>query len=173
MKWTLFLNFLIVALLFTLSSCNQESNSENRTSEDVTVIQQFNDLSPKFFNNSDTTYVINFWATTCPPCIKEMPHFNHLEATNNERPEKIFLISLDLERDLEKRVKPFVDKYEIKPEVVLLGDQNYTAWTERIDSSWMGALPATLIVKGDKRDFSFGAFETFEDLEAKLNNVMD
>ena len=39
------------------------------------LIDEISDLYQK---QNDTTYVINFWATTCPPCIKEMPYFEEL-----------------------------------------------------------------------------------------------
>ena len=29
-------------------------------------------------HNNDTLYVINFWATWCVPCVKEMPYFEAL-----------------------------------------------------------------------------------------------
>ncbi len=50
--------------------------------------------------NSDTTYVINFWATWCKPCVAELPAFDSLSKVSNV---KILLVSLDFKEDLERK----------------------------------------------------------------------
>ena len=39
-----------------------------------------NQLNERIKNGKDSTYVVNFWATWCAPCIKELPHFEKLGA---------------------------------------------------------------------------------------------
>ncbi len=38
-------------------------------------------------NNTDTVYVVNFWATWCSTCVKELPYFEelHKSAVGRER----------------------------------------------------------------------------------------
>ncbi|MBT8190697.1 MAG: TlpA family protein disulfide reductase [Bacteroidia bacterium] len=134
----------------------------------VLVAEKFEDLNHIFNSDSDTTYVINFWSTTCPPCIEEMPYFEGLSKKYEDEKLKIVLISLNMKRDLESRVKPFIMKHGITNEVILLADQNYNIWTAAVDSSWFGALPATLIHNSKTRKFSFGAFSDFHDLEKRV-----
>ena len=140
-----------------VSSCKNETNK-------VTVLDNFNELEKVLKADKDKTLVVNFWATTCPPCIKEMPHFNKLKETNHNADVEIILVSIDPLNKLESRVTPFVEKHDIKPKVYLLADQNYSAWTAKIYPSWYGALPATLIIKGGKKKFKFGMYESYEDL---------
>ncbi|PZR36283.1 MAG: TlpA family protein disulfide reductase, partial [Azospira oryzae] len=46
---------------------------------------------------SDEVKVINFWATWCAPCIKELPLFEKL---NQERKDvKVTLVSMDIDLD--------------------------------------------------------------------------
>ena len=130
--------------------------------ETIEVIEHFDDLQARFDAEPNQLWVVNFWATSCAPCIKEMPLFLQLEKENMEA--KILLVSLDRVKDLDGRVYPFVQKHSITPEVVVLGDQNYSYWTEKIDPSWYGALPATIIFKGDQRTFRFGEYESYEQL---------
>lgn len=124
----------------------------------------FSELQTVIDANSDKTLVLNFWATTCGPCIKEMPHFNTLLQSSDEADLNILLVSLDRATELDSKVQPFVERFQIAPDVAILEDQNYSAWTEKIDTSWYGALPATLIIKGGKRSFRFGAYESYEEL---------
>ena len=39
------------------------------------------ELQKRLSRNTDTTYVINFWATWCAPCVKELPYFEQVNTT--------------------------------------------------------------------------------------------
>lgn len=101
-------------------------------------------------NNSDTTYVINFWATWCKPCVAELPSFDSLSKISNV---KILLVSLDFKEDLEKKVNPFLKSHNIKMECALLDEINGNDFIDKIDKRWTGAIPATLIKNKDHRIF--------------------
>lgn len=103
--------------------------------------------------NNDTTYILNFWATWCSPCIKEIGYFEDLHRQAPGPEMKVFLISLDFPNSIERRVIPFLKEKDITAEVKLVTDLDYNAWIERIDPGWSGAIPATLIYKRDKRLF--------------------
>jgi thiol-disulfide isomerase/thioredoxin len=172
-----FFLLLIVGFLF---SCKTEekpsipaSHKESvETEKQVLVVEDFSTIASILEKHNDTTYVINFWATSCPPCIKEMPHFEQLNTKYREDKLRVILVSLDMKQDMDSRVKPFLKKHTINSEVILLADQNYSAWTDKIDPSWYGALPATLIFKNEDRKFFFGAFESFEDLEPTVKGFL-
>jgi thiol-disulfide isomerase/thioredoxin len=161
-----FISFLFICSI--LVSCQSQQANPN---DNIEIISSFDQLEQRYKNDDDTTFVINFWATTCPPCLREMPHFKELEKQSHQDKVKILLVSLDALKDYEKRVIPFVKKHQIIPEVVLLADENYSAWTDEIDPSWFGALPATYIKHGDKKQFAFGAYESYEDLLIDLKKV--
>ncbi len=36
------------------------------------------ELNQRMENGGDTTYIVNFWATWCGPCMKELPNFDQL-----------------------------------------------------------------------------------------------
>ena len=96
-------------------------------------------------SGSDTTYVINFWATWCKPCIKELPHFDKLAATFPGRKIKVLLVSLDFKRQFETNLKPYLVNNNVVSEVVLIDEPDYNTWIDKVDKSWSGAIPATLI----------------------------
>ena len=92
---------------------------------------------------SDSIVVINFWATWCAPCVKELPLFEQLHVENPEI--KIVLVNLDFADKIDK-VKEFVNKKKITSPVILLDEIDYNSWIDRVDTSWGGAIPATFIL---------------------------
>ena len=96
------------------------------------------------------TYVVNFWATWCAPCIKELPYF---EALNKNQNIDVLLVSLDFPQHKESRLLPFIKKNQLQSKVVHLDDSNENFWINAIDTTWSGAIPATIIYNNQKRGF--------------------
>jgi len=48
--------------------------------------------------------VLNFWTTTCGPCVAEMPSLDRLYATFSEQPFKVVAVTLDAGRRAERTV---------------------------------------------------------------------
>jgi thiol-disulfide isomerase/thioredoxin len=88
--------------------------------------------------------VLNFWATWCAPCVKELPYFEAVYQKNDEQ-TKVVLINLDFADKIEK-VKSFVNRKKIQAPVLLLDEIDYNSWIDKVDTSWQGAIPATLII---------------------------
>lgn len=120
-------------------------------------------LNERIKNGKDSTYVVNFWATWCAPCIKELPHFEKLGAEHKSEKLAVLLVSLDFKSKLASNVVPFVKKKNLKNEVFLLNESNPQEFIDRIDPSWSGSIPATLFIKNDKRKFVESEF-TYEQL---------
>jgi len=101
---------------------------------------------------TDSVVVINFWATWCAPCVKELPLFEKLRQEKAE--VKVTLINLDYADKLDK-VNSFIARKKMQSEVFLLDDLDYNSWIDKVDKSWGGAIPATLIInpKTGRRKF--------------------
>jgi len=133
----------------------------------MTVYEKFDAFEKAVLKEDDNTYVVNFWATWCAPCIKELPYFEQLHKDNPK--VKVILVSLDSRKDLEKKLIPFVAKKQLTAEVILLSDKDYNAWLDKIDDSWSGAIPATLIISGKRKLFAEREFENFTELNNYVN----
>ena len=127
-------------------------------------IYDFESFKPLLEQNKDTTYIINFWATWCEPCVAEMPYFEQLRAQYKEEPLRLILVNLDMESMWEKRLLPFLEKKQLQSEVVILDDTRQNKWIPQVDEHWGGGIPATLIYRGNQRAFYEQGF-TFEQLE--------
>lgn len=131
---------LAAALLFALPSQAQQ----------VALIK-LPELQKRLSRKTDTTYVINFWATWCAPCVKELPYFEQVNTTYAKQKVKVLLISMDYASQLDKKVKPFVLKRGLKSEVVLLNEADPNTWMDKVDGKWSGALPFTLMINNSKQ----------------------
>ncbi|WP_207422205.1 TlpA family protein disulfide reductase [Desertivirga brevis] len=140
--------------------------------QDVKLLEM-EKLSNRFELGRDTTYIINFWATWCAPCIAEMPYFEQLQAKYQNAPLKVIFLSLDFKSQLESRVKPLVKKMNFKSEVYLAEKKNEQEFINQISKDWEGAIPATLIISKGKgirkfyqQEFSFETLEnTYKSLK--------
>lgn len=153
---------LLAAVFFVLGLTMCQSASAQ-----IAVYEKFDAFEKAIIKEDDTTYVINFWATWCAPCIKELPYFEKLHTENPK--VKVILVSLDSRKDLEKKLIPFVYRKKITAQVVLLSDKEYNAWLDKIDASWSGAIPATLILNGKRKLFAEREFESFTELNDYVN----
>jgi thiol-disulfide isomerase/thioredoxin len=110
-------------------------------------------LNKRISEGKDTLYVINFWATWCIPCVKELAHFEKLQADFVKKKVKVLLVSVDFKSKLQSSVLPFIKKHQLKNEVFLLDEPDQQVYIDRVDPSWSGTIPATLFINKDKRVF--------------------
>lgn len=157
-----FLILIPVLLIFTEASFAQESPVK------VIGLQEFSRVSNP---SDDTTYVFNFWATWCIPCVKELPDFLKLEEYYRNQKFKLILISLDFKKDLNSRLIPFLKERNIGSTVMLFSEPDPNSWIPKIHEAWSGAIPATLIVQKNKRVFRESSL-TFDELIAIINPLM-
>ena len=135
------------------------------------AVYKINDLLKRIHNNSDTTYVVNFWATWCKPCVAELPEFEklHQDSKTKNQKVKVLLVSMDFVEEIDKKLKDFLDKNKYTSEVVLLDEVNGNDFINKISEKWSGAIPATLITTKDKtRNYFHEGKMTFDSINAVI-----
>ncbi len=157
------LRILVLALLVSIMSIPLVSlHSQNY---DFKIYKSFNDLQREHFDiRDDRVHVINFWATWCAPCIKELPYFDALTEKYGDK-IKVTLVSLDFPKRIDSALVPFLAKNQLKSEVVLLDDGRANEWIDMVDPNWSGAIPATLVFMNGKKRFYEQEFHSFKELE--------
>ncbi|GAA0557367.1 TlpA disulfide reductase family protein [Chitinophaga japonensis] len=108
-------------------------------------------LEARFAGGGDTTYIVNFWATWCSPCVAELPHFEKFGEAHRGEPVKVLLVSVDARSRLRSKVVPFVKKEQLHSEVLLLNETDQQVYIDRVSPDWSGSLPATLFVNTGKQ----------------------
>ncbi|MEL1241945.1 TlpA family protein disulfide reductase [Flavobacterium flavipallidum] len=158
MKYTFLLVFLFV---FSIQIQAQK----------VAIFDSYSDLEKTVLSDEKTTYVVNFWATWCPPCVEELPLFEKLNSENKNL--KVVLVSLDFKNQYESKLLPFLEKNKIASEVVLLTDKDYNSWLSMVDKDWSGSIPATLVITKNKRKFVEKMFSNYEELNQYINSIIN
>jgi thiol-disulfide isomerase/thioredoxin len=103
--------------------------------------------------NKDTTYIVNFWATWCGPCVAELPQFTELQHRYTGQKVKVLLVSFDFPDAYPGKLRTYVEKKKLEPEVVWFSETNATEFIPKIDERWSGALPGTMIIQKKSKIF--------------------
>ena len=122
---------------------------------------------------SDKILVINFWATWCAPCIKELPLFEKLNQENKN--VEVILVSMDYDLDPNiQKVERFQSRKKIQSRILILIESDPNSWIDKIEKKWSGALPATLVInsKNNKREFAQGELGEAQ-LQKLITNVIN
>jgi thiol-disulfide isomerase/thioredoxin len=174
-------------VLLLLCSCNdaQPKAPSVKTSDDLSAVASeveiseagsipslsFSELAPIFNKQDDKTYIINFWATWCKPCVEELPYFEAVNEKYKMNDVEVILVSLDFPNQLHTGLKNFVQRKKIQSKVIHLNDPDHNTWIPKIDSNWDGAIPATVIYNSKKRMF-YGKSFTQDALETELKQYI-
>ena len=114
----IYISFIV---LLILSSCNSPS-------KDTIEVVDFDGLYSKIDLSVEKTYVINFWATWCAPCVKELPYFEEVNKQLSDNNAEVILVSLDFPSQIETKLKPYLKRNKIKSKVILLDDSKMNTW---------------------------------------------
>jgi len=121
-------------------------------------------------SSKDTIYVINFWATWCVPCVRELSAFDTLQLRYKDKPVKVILTSFDFKESYPQKILDFIKKKKLLPEVVWFSETNANEFIPKIENSWSGSLPATLILQPSK---NFRWFNEGIITSGKLSGIID
>lgn len=150
------IKILFLMLCFTISKAQQTT---------VSAVK-YEELEKRIQEEKNKLLVVNFWATTCAPCVKELPHFMEINKKYSENPNfKMILVSLDRLVDKERVIK-FIKNKNLTAEVILLDDiKRMNTWIPRFEKNWDGNIPVTIFYKNsEKVHFNDGEMSK-EDLE--------
>lgn len=175
--------FCVVLLAMVFVACNSETgknagstvddnpvieendtneNSEQSSDLNVHVTNNLEDIMALCGRSKDTTYLVNFWATWCKPCVEELPYFFELEKKMEGKAFKLILVSLDFN---EKAHVKYLAENDIRTECWHFTNMDYNSWISQIDETWSGAIPASLRCDeqaGDK--FVEGSFHSYDEI---------
>jgi cytochrome c biogenesis protein CcmG/thiol:disulfide interchange protein DsbE len=154
--------YLLLALMFIIGGCKKNKTEPAQQTEVAAEIKPtqpiadstpsttggkpapaftLQDLNGKNISLSDLrgkVVIIDFWATWCPPCVKEIPHFVELHEQYKDKGVEIVGISLD--HAGVSVVKAFVQKFQIKYPIMMTDG--------KVDKAFGGipSIPTTFLI---------------------------
>src|ERR1700759_129478 len=88
---------------------------------------------------SDHPLIINFWATFCAPCNKEIPYFQSTVAQHTGDKVELILVSLDLPDYFPGRIASFVQDHGYgSARIVWLNETDADYFCPKVDARWSG-----------------------------------
>lgn len=154
-----YFSIILIGLVFSINS-------------DAQRVWTFTEFKQNYVSSADTVYVINFWATWCKPCVKELPEFQKAVNKYQNQPVQFYFLSLDFGKNALQKANAFLDRKGYSFNSFLTTDDNADQWIPMVDESWSGAIPATVIYKGNKKVFHEGKITTgqlLRDINQLLN----
>lgn len=157
------LSIFFAGILFLLACSGPNQNKVDQF--------DFSTLEPLLHKNNDTVYVVNFWATWCKPCVGELPEFEKINQDYTDQKVKVILVSLDFPKKYDELLIPFIEENNIKSKVIHLIEVNANKWINKVSPEWSGAIPATLIYKGNSKDFFEGKLN-YEEIKKSIDDKL-
>ena len=167
----------MILFAFFFTSCKEHKQSINKEQGNAEVkkdttktahidleIYDFNGFKKYLNQKDDKVYIVNFWATWCAPCVKELPFFEKINTEYHNKNVEVILVSLDFPHLYESKLKPFIVEHHIKSKVIALDDVDMNTWIPLVNPDWSGSIPATIIYKNDVSEFYEQSF-TYDTLE--------
>ena len=135
---------------------------------DVSLIK-YEDLEKRISQEKDKFLIVNFWAITCVPCVKELPHFIEVNNEFSKDPNfKMLLVSVDMARDKQKVIN-FIKTKNLTAEVLVLDDnKRMNTWIPRFQKDWEGEIPVTLFYKNGEKVFFNNGEMSFQELKSAI-----
>jgi thiol-disulfide isomerase/thioredoxin len=99
-----------------------------------------------YIAKADHPLIINFWATFCVPCVKEIPYFQSTVEKYKQQGVELVLVSLDLPDYYPGRIASFAGKNAYKATIAWLNETDADYFCPRIDKRWSGGIPSSLFI---------------------------
>lgn len=100
----------------------------------------------QYIKTADKPTIINFWATFCKPCLEEMPYFVKVHNKYKEAGVNLVLVNLDMSDAYPNKIRAFATKRKINAPIAFLDETDADLFCPVVDTTWSGAIPATLFI---------------------------
>ena len=104
--------------------------------------------------------------------MKELPLFEEINTKYDNKNIKVLLVSVDFKKDIQNKLKIFIEKRQLESEILYLNENDPNEWIPKFTDQWEGVIPATLLFNSNKKlnIFKSSAFENDELKEFLIEN---
>lgn len=156
--------FFLVLFLTSVISFSQEVKTISTTDEYQQVLDSY----------KDKVILVNFWATWCPPCVKEFPELVKLQKNYTDEDFVLLFVSLDDKGDFDSKLLPFLKKQGVDFTSYFGNFSNPESIMNYVDKSWQGEIPYTgFYSKKGKLVKTFLGSKTYEQFETEVKKLLE
>ena len=135
MKYKNYISILFITLLLPILGISQEVGKEVQWFE----AQNLNGTNFKLSQLKGKVIILDFWASWCSPCKKEMPYLVDLYKSNDKANFEIVAVNLDKKQD---KISLFINSLAVKPNFTIVWDQ-----LQKLPNDFkVEAMPTTLFI---------------------------
>ena len=132
---------LVIVLIITLSYAIVSNVTSSHAETKIDHIELLTTTGQQVTIPSEGSYILNFWATYCPPCEREMPAFEAAYATLQAQNIELYAVNVE---EPTKLVNRYLAQFNLSFSILL--DRN----GELKEAYEILTLPTTLFVKDGK-----------------------
>ncbi len=150
-KFSIF--FFCFSIFSSISQTNEDVPLNNMAINEIPkpisplIFEDFSGNEVNLNQYNGKLVIINFWATWCPPCKKEMPSLDRLYQDSNFKNLQIFAVNMDQSNTL-KTKKFFTDLNIQKLEIFFDPDLNF------VKEFKLRGLPTTVLINKKGEEFA-------------------
>ena len=141
---------LILVLLTISLTCGAalgQTAITNTANSPASAIQKIKIIDlESYIAKSDHPLIVNFWATFCVPCIKEIPYFQTTVSQFKDQRVEFVLVSLDLPAYFPTKVADFAKKSNFTSKILWLDESDADYFCPKVDPHWTGGIPCSLFI---------------------------
>jgi len=128
----------ILILILTLVGCGKKQIDSDSAKAPQFTLPDINGNQVSLSDFEGKVVILDFWATWCPPCVKEVPHF--IELYDEYKEQGFEMVGISLDAGGANDVKPFVEKMNVNY-TMLIGNQDVTK-----QYGGIGGIPTTFVI---------------------------
>jgi peroxiredoxin len=131
-------------------------------------LKDLNGKEVKLTDLKGNVWVLDYWATWCPPCVAAMPSLNELAGDMKQQGVKVVAMNADEEKDL---VAGFINSRKLNNLIVLLDPESKVGEQYKANE----LLPTTMVIGKDgtiRKVITTGGSQTEKDLKAAIQDAL-
>ncbi len=149
-KKTLFVVLFIAlaALLACLGACRKDSDANAQkagaNAAPAFILKSVDGKDVSLSDYAGKVIILDFWATWCPPCRREIPHFIELQKDYGN--EGLQVIGISTDDDFAAVVPSFIADNDVNYPILQASEQTYNAYQQLINPDERGGIPFTFVI---------------------------
>jgi thiol-disulfide isomerase/thioredoxin len=121
--------------------------------------------------NQGKVVVLNFWASWCPPCLKEFPDIIRMYNEYESQGLEVIAVSMNADDEIED-IEDFLGNYDPPFSIYRAVNQEET-FLQGISEEWFGEMPTTLIFDAEGNRVQMHKKQlTYEELVAGVSGLL-